>query len=148
MGRDFCVSVRTLRTAAICFLIPLVLRTRWCRVDKHRFLVGDVVGRLAMLVYTLPSGLTLLPLGEASRFHSTISGFWLIRVSDFSRINFHLPYFPSGLRRFLPGRLPVDQAVSHPVAELRPTDTRVSTGNHHRVCGKIHPSHHPGGCGD
>jgi len=47
-------------------LMPFVSPVRWCRVDKNRFLVGDIVGRLAMLVYTPPSGLTLLPLGEVS----------------------------------------------------------------------------------
>jgi hypothetical protein len=60
------VSVQIIQTTPTRFLMPLVQRTRWCRVDKYRFLVGDVVGRLAMLVYTLPSGLTLLPLGEVS----------------------------------------------------------------------------------
>lgn len=45
---------------------PSTLSISWCRIDKHKFLVGDVIGRLAMLVYTPPSGLTLLPLGEVS----------------------------------------------------------------------------------
>ena len=47
-------------------LMLLVMPIRWGRVDKNRFLVGDVMGRLAMLVYTPPLGLTLLPLGEVS----------------------------------------------------------------------------------
>lgn len=68
------MSIQIVRTATTSFLMPLVLHARWCRVDKYRFLVGDVVGRLAMLVYTLPSGLTLLPLGEVS-FSLTISRF-------------------------------------------------------------------------
>ena len=48
------------------FLMRPASPVRWCRVDKNKFLVGDIVGRLAMIVYTPPSGLTLLPLGEVS----------------------------------------------------------------------------------
>ena len=55
-----------IRPTATHPLVLLVLPVRWCRVDRNKFLVGDIVGRLAMLIYTPPSGLTLLPLGEVS----------------------------------------------------------------------------------
>lgn len=68
--------LRTTQPVATRVLIQFVSPIRWCRVDKNRFLVGDIAGRLAMLIFTPPSGLTLLPLGEVSSL-SAISGFWL-----------------------------------------------------------------------
>lgn len=75
--------------------MPLVLFVRWSRVDKHRFLIGDVVGRLAMLVHTPPSGLTLLPLGEVS------SPFTSTKVLAYS----HLRPLPHRLSLILPRKL-------------------------------------------
>ena len=76
------------------------------------------MGRLAMLVYAPPSGLTLIPLGEVSSLLSKYSGSGSFPTLDFPRLDFRLPYPPGGLRRVLPGRLTVDQTTLHSVAEI------------------------------
>jgi hypothetical protein len=76
------------------------------------------MGRLAMLVYSPPSGLTLLPLGEVSSPPSSIHAFADPPTLDFPRIDLHLSYLPSGLRRVLPGGLAVDHAAPYSVEEF------------------------------
>ena len=127
------MSIQIIRAAATRFLTPLVLHTRWCRVDKYRFLVGDVVGRLAMLVYTLPSGLTLLPLGEVSFSLKTSefcsSTFQTSPASTFTYLTSQVVYVGSYLADSLLIRLHHTpwRNSDQPTLEIPPDTTTVSS---------------------